>query len=220
MKLSKETQSVLKNFGMINSNLILHPGSEIATISPGKNIVAKCVVEETFPYDFGIYDVNEFLSVMSLFDQPDLDFNDKFVLVSEGNNSIKYYAAGASILTQTPALKSFPEPDLEFTLTGNTIQHLHKVSSVLKSGDFSVIGKEGKVIAQITDRSNPTSNLYNSVIDDTDKEFCVNFKVENLKMIAGDYKVSIANKKISRFRASNRTLEYYVAIELDSTFNF
>ena len=74
MKLSKETVGIFKNFAGINSNLLLKQGNKIATISAQKNVMSDTVVTETFPSDFGIYDLNEFLGAMSLFDDPELDF--------------------------------------------------------------------------------------------------------------------------------------------------
>ena len=66
MKLSEQTVSILKNFSTINQNLVIKQGSEISTMSAMKNIVSKAKVDETFPVEFAIYDLNEFLSAMSL----------------------------------------------------------------------------------------------------------------------------------------------------------
>jgi hypothetical protein len=65
-----------------------------------------------------------------------------------------------------------------------------------------------------------TGNSYNAHVGSTDKTFQANLKVENMKMLPGDYIVSISSKKISRFKASTSELVYYVAVEADSTFSF
>ena len=75
MNLSNETISVLKNFATINQNLVIKSGSSISTMSAMKNIVASAKVKETWPTDFAIYDLNEFLSALSLFEKPSLDFS-------------------------------------------------------------------------------------------------------------------------------------------------
>ena len=64
MKLSNGTVTVLKNFSTINQNLVIKAGSKISTMSAMKNIIAKATVEETFPRDIAIYDLNEFLSAL------------------------------------------------------------------------------------------------------------------------------------------------------------
>ena len=67
MKLSSNTTMVLKNFATINQNLVIKEGSELLTMSSMKNIVAKATVEENFPKEIAIYDLNEFLGALSLF---------------------------------------------------------------------------------------------------------------------------------------------------------
>ena len=89
MNLSNETVSVLKNFSTINQNLVIKSGNSISTISAQKNIIAKATVKETFPQDFAIYDLNEFLAVLSLFEKPDLEFHNDFVVITENGSTAK-----------------------------------------------------------------------------------------------------------------------------------
>lgn len=220
MKLSKETLAVFKNFGMINSNLTIKAGSKLTTISSGLNIIAEATVAESFPTDFGIYDLNEFLGAMSLFAEPELDFKEKFVTIKEGKNGVKYFASSASVLTKVPTIKPFPAPDIEFELTAAMLNQIQRVASILKVSDFSVVGNGETIAIAVGDKSNPTGNTFNSEIGTTDKTFKVNFKVENMKMMPGDYRVAVGGKKVSRFQATGSQLVYYVAIELDSSFGF
>lgn len=219
MKLSKDTVAIIKNFAGINSNLLLKSGNKLATISAQKNVMSDVTVAESFP-DFGIYDLNEFLGAMSLFDDPDLDFSDKYVTISEGGNSIKYFAADASVLTAPQKSITFPESDIDFTLTATMLGMIHKTASVLRSADVAVIGDGSTMSIVVGDKKNATGNSYSANLGPTDKTFQVNLKVENLKMLPGDYQVSISSKKISRFTAVSSDLVYYVAVEADSTFNF
>ena len=95
MKLSEHTTSVLKNFASINQNLVIKEGKTISTMSAMKNIVAKAEVDEDFPRQMAIYDLNEFLASLSLFTKPVLDFSsESFVMITEDGktgNSLKYY---------------------------------------------------------------------------------------------------------------------------------
>lgn len=220
MKLSKETQSLFKNFSNINSNLSIKKGNKIATITTARNIIAEAVVAESFPIDFGIYDLNEFLGALSLFDAPELEFDPKSVTIKEGKNSVKFFAASDSVLTPVPALKPFPTPDIEFSLTSQMLSQIQKVASILRVNDFSVVGDGEQITVSVGDKTNPTGNSFDSEIGTTDKVFKVNFKVENIKVISTDYVVSIGGKKISRFKSDNPDVTYYIAIELDSTFEF
>jgi hypothetical protein len=216
MKLSKETVGLIKNFAGINSNLLLKSGNKLATISAQKNVMADAVVTETFP-DFGIYDLNEFLGAMSLFEDPELTFNDKWVTIEQGGNSIKYFAADASVLTAPQKAITFPEAEIEFPMSANMLSMIQRTASVLRASDVSIVGDGSTIAVVVGDKKNATGNSYNSAVGATDKKFKVNLKVENLKMIPGDYQVSISSKKISRFKGAG-DLVYYVAVEADSTF--
>lgn len=219
MKLSKETLAVFKNFAGINSNLLLKQGNKLSTISAQKNVMSDTTVVETFP-DFGIYDLNEFLGAMSLFDDPDLSFQEKFVSISQGNMKIKFFAADPSVLTAPQKAITFPEAEINFTVSAPMLNMIHKTASVLRAADVSIVGDGSVVTVVVGDKKNATGNSFSEAIGTTDKSFKVNLKVENLKMLPGDYDVSISSKKISRFKSPSSDLVYYVAVEADSTFDF
>jgi len=219
MKLSKETVALFKNFAGSNSNLLLKSGNKLATISAQKNVMADATVTEAFP-DFGIYDLNEFLGAMSLFEDPELNFSDKFVTIKQGSMSIKYYAADSSVLTAPQKAITFPEPEINFTMTSSMLGMIQRTASVLGASDVTITGDGTDITAVVGDKKNPTSNSFREPVGQTDKTFNVNLKVENLKMLPGDYEVSISSKKISRFKSPLSDLVYYVAVEADSTFDF
>jgi hypothetical protein len=219
MKLSKETLALFKNFAGINGNLLLKNGNKLATISAQKNVMADVTVVEQFP-DFGIYDLNEFLGAMSLFNDPELTFEEKYVTIAEGGNSIKYFAADAAVLTAPQKAITFPESDIDFTMTTAMLGMIHKTASVLRAADVAIVGDGSKMTVVVGDKKNATGNSYNADLGSTDKTFKVNLKVENLKMLTGDYNVSISSKKISRFQSTSSDLVYYVAVEADSSFDF
>ena len=219
MKLSKETTALIKNFAGINSNLLLKSGNKLATISSQKNVMADATVTETFP-DFGIYDLNEFLGAMSLFDDPELDFQEKYVSISQGSMKIKFFAADASVLVAPQKAITFPEAEINFTMTAAMLNMINKTASVLRASDVSIVGDGTTITAVVGDKKNVTGNSFSEPVGATDKTFKVNLKVENLKMLPGDYEVSISSKKISRFKSPSSDLVYYVAVEADSTFEF
>ena len=94
MKLSDNTKMVLRNFATINQNLVIKEGSELLTMSAMKNIVAKAEVEETFPKEIAIYDLNEFLASISLFAVPVLEFEEQYLKIKEEgqpHKKLKYF---------------------------------------------------------------------------------------------------------------------------------
>lgn len=219
MELSKDTLTLIKNFASINGSLMLKSGNKLATISEGKNVMAEATISETLPIDFGIYDLNEFLNVVSLFQTTNLDFTEKYVMVSDGGSSkIKYFAAGEGVVKAAPTTIKFPSADVSFTLEAAQLAMIQRTSSVLKSSDVSIVGTDGALKIIVSDKKNDTSNAYEVTIGETDETFKANIKVENLKMLPNDYEVSISKKKISKFKHTASDLTYYVAIEADSEF--
>lgn len=219
MELSKETLTLVKNFASINGSLMLKQGNKLSTISEGKNIMADVTIAETLPMDFGIYDLNEFLNVVSLFPTTELDFQEKYVLVSDGGKSrIKYFAAGEGVVKSAPASIKFPTADISFTLDAAQLAMIQRTSSALKASDVSIVGDGATLKVLVSDKKNDTSNAYEVVIGETDETFKANLKVENLKMLPNDYLVEISKKKISRFTHTASDLTYYIAVEADSEF--
>jgi hypothetical protein len=219
MQISKETIQILKNFSGINSNILLKPGNRLATISPQKNVMADVTVAETFPVEFGIYDLSEFLGALSLFDNPDVEFKDKVVVLSEGTEEIRMYASDPGVLTVPPEKKIvFPTPDVEFELSANALTKILRTAAVLKSADMSIVGNGKNITVSVSDLKNSTANNYNSVVGETDLTFRANIKIDNLKMINQDYTVSISSKKISRWVDATKNMTVFVALEATSTF--
>lgn len=70
MELSEQTMQVLKNYASINGNIVISEGNQVKTISEAKNVLSSASLDVEFPQTFGIYDLNEFLSVLSLVDTP------------------------------------------------------------------------------------------------------------------------------------------------------
>jgi|688.fasta_scaffold00052_63 hypothetical protein len=219
MKLSKDTLSVLKNYSSINQNILFSPGNILKTRTIQNTLLSTATVSDTFPIEFGIYDLSEFLSVLSLFQNPELEFNEKYVKIFEENNSIKYYAADESVLEVPKKDINFPEAEIQLLLTAENLSLISKTASVLKASDVSFVGQDGQVKIVVADKKNDTSNSFELELGNTDLEFKVNVKVDMLKFIPGEYQVSISSKRVSRFSSTTSDLVYYVGIEADSTFN-
>lgn len=221
MQLSKETLNLIKNFSGINGSLMLKTGNKLATISEGKNVMAEVTITENFPSDFGIYDLHEFLGVVSLFDNTDLDFKEKYVLIADSSNAtsrIKYFAAGEGVVKAAPATIKFPSADVSFTMNAAQLAMIQRTAGILKASDVTIQGDGTTLSVIVADKKNDTSNAYTHALGETDETFKAHLKVENLKMIPNDYEVSISKRKISRFKHTASDLTYYVAVEADSEF--
>ena len=217
MKLSNETTEVLKNFSTINQNLVIKQGSKISTMSAMKNIIANATVTEDFPREFAIYDLNEFLAVISLFQKPELDFKDNFVIITgEGTkDKVTYWYSDPSVVTTPQKEISMPSKEVSYTLSSNTLSDVQRAASVIGAPDMVL--ENGNL--KVTDKKNGTANDYQTeVFDSNGSDYKFWFKVENLKIIPGTYDVEMSEKKISRFKNSKLDLEYFIALEPESSY--
>ena len=218
MKLSSQTINVLKNFSTINQNLVIKEGSDIATMSAMKNIVAKAKVEESFTKEFAIYDLNEFLSALSLFGTPDLDFQNDFVVITEegSSKSLKYWYSDPSVVTTPNKDITMPSNEVKFDFSSDTLAEITRAASVIGAPDMVL--ENGKL--RVTDKKNTTANDYATELDvpDSDVKYKFWFKVENLKLIPGSYSVEVSSHKISRFSNSSIDIEYFIALEPESSY--
>ena len=220
MKLSDKTLSLLKNFSGINQSILFKEGSSLRTISVMKNILAEATITETFPKDFGIYDLNQFLNGLNLHQTPELDFeNDKYVMIREGKSRSKYFFADPSVIVIPPDKEIvLPSEDVCFVLNTQQLDKLLKAAAIYQLPDLSAVGEAGVVKLVVRDKKNDTSNDFSIVVGETDSIFTFNFKVENIKILPGSYEVVISQKLLSQFTSTDRDLKYYVAMEPDSTF--
>jgi hypothetical protein len=218
MKLSNGTINVLKNFSTINQNLVIKEGSDITTMSAMKNIVAKAKVEEDFTKEFAIYDLNEFLSALSLFGTPDLDFQDDYVVITEEGSakSLKYWYSDPSVVTTPTKDITMPSNEVKFDFSSDSLAEITKAASVIGAPDMVL--EKGKL--RVTDKKNTTANDYATELDvpDSDVDYKFWFKVENLKLLPGSYSVEVSSKNISRFSNSNVDIEYFIALEPESSY--
>ena len=217
MKLSDETKEVLKNFSTINQNLVIKQGSSISTMSAMKNIIANAKVTEKFPKEFAIYDLNEFLAALSLFEKPELDFKDDFVLITEENKALKYWYSDPSVVTTPQKEITMPSVEISYKLSSSTLSEVQRAAAVIGAPDMLL--ENGKL--KVTDKKNSTANDYETPldVDENDAEYKFWFKVENLKIIPGTYDVEMSSKKISRFKNTSVDVEYFIALEPESSYS-
>ena len=228
MNLSNETVSVLKNFATINQNLVIKSGSSISTMSAMKNIVALAEVKEVFPTEFAIYDLNEFLASLSLFEKPNLDFKDDFVVITEDGSTgktLKYWYSDPSVVTTPTKEITMPECEVNFSFENGLLSNVQKAAAVIGVPDMVLEGMDnGIALLKVTDKKNATANDYAVEIDVNNKDgknlsYKFWFKVENLKLLSGTYDVAISSKNISHFVNTNVDIQYWIALEPESKYD-
>ena len=224
MKMNENVLQVLKNFASINPNIVIESGKTIRTLSEGKNVFGKAHLDVEFPTKFGIYDLNEFLSVLGLVDEPSLVFQDSHVVVNDstGLSKVKYFFTDTEYLTTTNKDIVIPESDVKvkFNLTNDTLNKVKRAASALGHSVVAIRPNVGSISLTILDSGNATSNTFAIDVDGTyeSDKFELILNISNLKLLPGDYQVEISSKLIAHFINKSGNVEYWIALEKSSNY--
>ena len=220
MNISPETLDILRNFSTINSGLTVKEGNELKTVSAMKNIFARAIVTEDFDKEHSIYDLSEYLGAISLFDKPDFEFNAEKVSVTEGDNSVTYYYADPQMVISPQKDINMPDPEITFDIDEGVLDSLPKASSVLSLPDMVLSSDGTTVILTVKDKKNSTSNIFSkTVAQGNGSTYEMFLRMENVKVIPGDYTVFVSSKGIAQFTNRKQSVEYFIALEPDSNYN-
>ena len=219
MYLSSDTVQILKNLSTINQSILIKPGKVLSTMSVMKNILVSADITEKFEKQVAIYDLNQFLNCLSLVPGAELNLAENSIEITDGTTSIDYRYSDPSVITAPPDKKlELPSQDVCVVLTEDQLESARKAAAVLQIPDVSLIGDGETIYLTVRDKKNTGSNSYKVEVGETDDVFCFNMRVENLKLIAGDYDVIISAKNLAYFTNHSRPGSYFIAMEPDSTF--
>lgn len=222
MEISANTVNVLKNFASINGNIVIKPGNKLMTISEAKNILAEAVVPESFSENIGIYDLQEFLNILNLIDQPRVRFDNTHMNIGSqsGRELVKYYYADTEMLTSPTKPIEMPAADVWFTMDEATLAGIKRAAAIFSHTQVAIEPDNGSVKLTVVDAENATANEYTIQVDggyETDSfKFILN--INNLRMVQDTYEVKISSKLISEFKNESGSLTYWVALEKSSTY--
>jgi hypothetical protein len=224
MKLSNETLNILKNFASINTGLVFKQGKTIKTISGNKNILAQAGISEDIPAEFGVYDLNNFLTVLSLHkDEPTIDFGDKQATISgmSGRSKLNYRFCDPSMVVAPPEKPiAMPEPEIAFGLSEDDLKWMLSSASVLNTPNVAVVSEGSKISLLTFDATNDSASTNTlEVADGNGDSFKMIFKTEALKMIPGSYDVKISSKGVAHFVNKSKDIQYWITTEAGSTYS-
>jgi hypothetical protein len=211
IKLNERSLNILKNFSSINPSIVFKPGQELTTVSIGRKILAKATIEQTIDSTFGIYELNKFFGAISLFKDPSIRLEKSFLKIGEGGRSLLYSTANPSDIKSPDDDMPWdlPSSDVEFAVSGDMLKSMLKAAGVL-SQPHIVFEGDGST----------TSETYSEDVGEFnggETPFKVVLKVENLKLLPGNYLVKISKIMITQFIGDDVT--YIIAVEAkDSTF--
>jgi len=215
MKLSNETVEILKNFSAINPSVMIRKGDTIRTITAKKNVLACAKVKETFPQDFGIYDITHFLNVISCADSNignvTLDFDGDLVHFRSGKTKNYYRAAAPAGITQPPAKDiDISSPDATLTLPSTVMVQIMRAAGILPAPNVVLWGKDGVSYFSAYNVLDETSLRQDTEIGTCDKDFIAVFDTDNFKMLPRDYNVKVTSG-VAYFESTTGDVQYWIA---------
>jgi gp45 sliding clamp, C terminal len=219
MKLSKETLDILKNFASINPSLIFQAGNVQKTVSPQKTVLAKATISESFTKEFAIYDLTQFISVVSMFEDPSISTGSESVVVSNGRSNTTIRYAKSDLIQSVPAKEiALPSTEISFVLDAISLQSALRAAGVLSLPELALVGREGVAYLAAMDSRNDGSNTFMCEVGKADANYKMIFKLDNLKILNREYEVRVSAKGISHFKSTAGDVEYWIATEQGSTY--
>lgn len=217
MKISEKTIQILKNFSTINQSILVHPGNVIKTIAGDRTIFSKADVQENFPKKFSIYELSKFLGAISLFKEPEFEFFDDHLKISEGNNFIRYAYADESLIVTPPNKEiELPSKDIVFDLNERDLSTILKAVSVLQVPEVSISGEDGAIYIKAINNKNASSDRFQIAVGVTDQSFNAIFNASFMKFLPANYKVALSKSGFAQFTSDG--LIYWIAADQNSKF--
>jgi hypothetical protein len=217
MKIDQNTFNILKNFSKINPGIVIEEGNRIKTVSPSKTIIGISDVTVVFPRQFAIYNLSRFLTALELFDEPDIIFEDIYMIIKNENTFVRYMYTDVSLLPNYPYPEyTLPSNDVSFKITKNHLSVINNALNVLKLKEILITGDGSNIFLQAANVDRSSQDIYSITIGETDQTFKAVFKSENLNVLPEDYDVVLSKKGASHFKSNS--VQYYIVLESTSEF--
>lgn len=215
MKLTSKTITVLKNFATINAGIQFVEGNQIRVAAKAKNMIGIANVDNEFPDDFAIYDLNQFLSVHSMFDDPDVEFHDDYMIVSEDASQVRYFYTDPDNIVAAPYDLKFETTDDGLFMSSEDLKRIQRASATMKLSTFSIEKTGDNTRMVVCDSDQREGNRFTIDVEyDIDMvDFHVDLDISNLNLLPLDYEINFSeDKNFLEFRNAEKDVTYYVAV--------
>ena len=229
MKLSKETLDTLKKVYEVNQSVKFVEDEKIVKVKSTDNtLLMHAPIEEAFPRDFHVYDLREFMSVVSIINEPVLDFSDdKFLKIESEDKSqkLRYLESDPQFVqSYTDKEPKTPDADFEVEVTSEQFSSVMKAAQTMKL-DFVGFVCDGETITLSAFNKNNgddnTTNNFSIDLAEGDTEFQMFYKIDsqNIGVLLGEGNLTfeVSSKKISKVQTeSGKT--FWIAMNANSTY--
>lgn len=223
MKIGQTTRKILKNFSTINTSIQFRKGDVLTTISPENNIVGRAKLEESFPRDFAVYRLNEFLGVADILNcaDPEFDFHDKFCVITPPENvnrKFNFIYSDPSVVKSFDKNINIPQNPVEVDIDQQELSSLIRAAGSCDLKDLTIQGKKGNVVLRVHNNKDTSAHDFQITKESASvKTFEATIKVENLKMLEGNYQLRIAadtdGSALAHFINKDVPVQYWIGVE-------
>lgn len=226
MKICNNTLMILKWLSTLNGGIDIEPGNKLYSRSAIGSLCTVVEVEENFTSPFITSDLQRFLATVSLFDEPDFEFDDKSVQVmaTNGKSKMTFYQAKKAVVNQP---NKVPEPrtniSIKFHLKAEDFQKIFKAASVMNVSDIAVKASNGVITISALNTNTDTTDSMDIIIgevDDPDFIAVHYFKKSYLKLLTEfSYDVEIYKDGLSKWMAVDspfKQLDVYVVTAINN----
>lgn len=229
MKLSQKTIDVIKNFSTINQGMLFKTGSQLKTVSPQKNILAVANIEDSVANEFAIYDLNQFLSILSLSSDNEFEVEEDNISIKnkiESANgesadiSVIFRSASKNMIVSPPDKEiQFPDPEVHLNISSNVINTVFRTASILQSPHIGISSDGVDVYLSALDITGAKSHLCKIKFAQGNGDvYNMTFKIESLKLFPGDYELHISSAGVSHWKNKTSDVQYWITVEPGSTY--
>jgi hypothetical protein len=224
-KLNEKTMAVLKNFSQINPQIYVEAG-KIEVINGAYSSLGCFIFDEPLPIKdgMGLYEVNEFIAIMSAYKNPEITQHDGYIIISDGNLKTKYHTTARTLMPKVLIQQKYSSDDirnrmgslgaeLEFVLPAEKLNFLLKMANLTKA-EFMFFESDGdKIRITVGDALESSGNTHDVTIDADIKTNCLKTPVKcnmaEFKLLPADYTAIIASKGLTYWK-SDLGIEYFI----------
>lgn len=215
MHFSERSLTILKNFGTINPSIVVTPGRTLRTVQTQGVLIATADVDVEFDQTVGIYDLTRFLSLLSLYNNPEIELSDQYITIQEGRRQTRYITCLPKMVVQPPSQQQIdaklPPTLLSVDVAAADLQAVLKAASILSLPQIGLISDDEHVYLRAVDlqqQSNQSTDTFATIVAKSNGVHVKSvFNTDTFKLLPNDYTVDITTG-LSVFRAPDLT--YYV----------
>lgn len=223
MKLTKETLNILKNFSTLNNGIILKKGNMLITKNITNVVYAEAELNQEIDEEICIYDLQSFLGSINLVgDDADITVGQTTgnIVISSNRITINYPASNSAAIISPKGRVNVPAGDVEYNLPADELKQIMKMARQLSVDRLEFMPLNGRLIIrgwEEVDKEHPNEQFKIDMGEYTGTaDFHFYIRMDNMKLMDGDYKISFNRKKIAWFETEH--VSYMIACDLQSTF--